>query len=118
MELIARPEAFDAKRVRVIGFVNFEFEGNALYLHQVDWEQSIARNGVWIDPPAGFESDSGTANSRPNRQYVIVEAVFRAGLGGHFGMWSGTLTDITRLDAWNRIDPDTIRIRPIGAPPA
>src|SRR6266850_7297599 len=32
LELVARPELFDGKRVRVTGYVHLEFEGNALYL--------------------------------------------------------------------------------------
>jgi hypothetical protein len=102
IELIARPELYDGKRIRVIGFVNFEFEGNGLYVSREDWQQSIHRNGVWIEPPKSFESDSGSAARRPNQQYVLVEATFRAGQGGHMSMWSGTLERVTRLDPWGR----------------
>ena len=102
IELVARPEAYDGKRVRVIGFVNFEFEGNGLYVSREDWEQSILRNGVWIDPPPGFESDSAPSSRQPNQRYVIVEGTFHAGRGGHLGMWSGSLGSVTRLDAWGR----------------
>jgi hypothetical protein len=100
IELIARPELYDGKRVRVIGFVNFEFEGNGLYVSREDWRQAIARNGLWIDPPKGFESDSAPSRRQPNQRNVIVEATFRGGPGGHFGMWSGSLDSVTRLDPW------------------
>ena len=36
IELIARPELYDGKRVRVIGFVNLQFEGNGLYVSRGD----------------------------------------------------------------------------------
>ena len=36
VELIARPELYDGRRVRVIGFVNFEFEGDAIFLSSED----------------------------------------------------------------------------------
>ena len=114
IELIARPELYDGKRVRVIGFVNFEFEGNGLYLSREDWEQSIYRNGIWLDPPAGFESDSGPSTRRPNQQHVIVEGTFHAGRGGHFGMWSGSLDSVTRVDPWGRsAAPRTVLSRPL-----
>lgn len=100
VELVTRPEEFDGKRVRVIGFVNFEFEGNGLYFSREDWRQGIATNSVWIEPPAGFDSDSGPPMRQPNRRYVIVEGTFRASLGGHFGMWSATLEKVTRLERW------------------
>ena len=118
VELIARPEAFDGKRVRVIGFVNFEFEGNGIYLSELDWRNSIYKNGLWIDPPARFETDSGSSASTPNQRYVLVEATFRAGRAGHFGMWSGTLERVTRLQPWGRIDVDTIKIMPLRPDPA
>ena len=114
IELIARPEVYDGKRVRVIGFVNLEFEGNGLYVSREDWEQSIYRNGVWINPPTGFESDSGPAKRRPNQQHVIVEGVFSSGRGGHFGMWSGTIDSVTRLDPWGRnVSRGRVLFRPI-----
>ena len=100
VELIARPELFDGRRVRVIGFANFEFEGNGLYLSREDWRQNIFRNGIWIDPPKGYERGSAPSPNRLNREYVIVEATFHGGRGGHFGMWSGTLDSVTRLDRW------------------
>ena len=47
VELIATPEMFDGKRVRTVGFVHLEFEGNGLYLHKEDWTHSLYRNGLW-----------------------------------------------------------------------
>jgi hypothetical protein len=107
IELIARPESYHGKRVRVIGFVNFEFEGNGLYVSREDWRQSIARNGVWITPPKGFESDSAPSRHQPNQRYVIVEATFHGGPGGHFGMWSGSLDSVTRIDPWGVVGSDS-----------
>jgi hypothetical protein len=104
VELISRPELYDMKPVRVIGFVNLEFEGNGLYLHEEDWRHSIYRNGIWIDPPLGIEPDSGGTNGAINRQYVLVEGVFDASDRGHMGMWSGGLHNVTRYEAWHRHD--------------
>jgi hypothetical protein len=98
--LIARPELFDGKHVRVIGFANFEFEGNGLYVSREDWQQNILRNGVWIVPPSPTPRGKRPDPRLPNRQYVLVEATFHAGSGGHMGMWSGTLDSDSRLDPW------------------
>jgi hypothetical protein len=106
--LIAQPEKFDGKPVRVIGYVHFQFEGDGLYVSQADFEHSIFRNGLWIDPPSGFESDSAPARRQPNDQYVIVEGIFSAQDGGHFGMWSGALHHVTRLELWSRATPPKI----------
>jgi len=91
-ELIANPASFHGKRVRVIGFGHFEFEGNALYAHREDSERHILRNGIWLNPPAGMDS--------LNNDYLIVEARFDATSRGHMGMWSGTLDSVTRLQRW------------------
>lgn len=100
-ELIARPAEFDRKRVRVIGFAHFEFEGDGLYAHREDWQQSVSRNGVWLNPP------NEAANSLSNH-YVLVEGRFEARSRGHMGMWSGTIDSVTRIESWEH---------PPGPPP-
>ena len=100
VELIARPELYDGRPVRIVGFVNFEFEGNGIYLSSEDWERGSVRNGLWINPPPGFEADSGPAPKQPNRRYVIVEGTFNAHNRGHMGQWSGAIEKVTRLEPW------------------
>jgi hypothetical protein len=100
VELLSRPETYHGRRVRVIGFVNFAFEGNALYLTRADWENGVRRNGLWIDPPPQFESNWGPARGEPNRRYVLIEATFRADHRGHLRLWSGALEQVTRVEAW------------------
>jgi hypothetical protein len=36
VQLIANPQLFDGKKVRFVGFLRREFEGDAFYLHRVD----------------------------------------------------------------------------------
>jgi hypothetical protein len=106
VQLIARPETFDGRRVRVIGFVNFEFEGNGIYISAEDYRQSIYRNGLWLEALSSERIDSGSAKGVPNQQYAIVEATFNARNHGHLGMWSGALEKTTRLDSWG-VPPDS-----------
>lgn len=97
INLIATPKDFDGKRVRVIGYVRFEFEfeGDSIYLHKEDSLRHIAKNGLWlgVDMPA-------KQKVRVNNRYAIVEGVFSMEEMGHFGMWSGSLKQVTRLDPW------------------
>ncbi len=93
--LLANPDIYHGKRVRLVGFANFEFESNGLYVSREDWRQSIYRNGLWVDLP-GDRPSAG----QPNRRYVLVEGTFRADRQGHMGLWSGTLEQVTRLRAW------------------
>ena len=97
-ELIDERDAYHGRRVRVTGYVNFEFEGNGLYVSRDDWQHRRYANGVWINPPRGFESGSGPAPDSPNRRFVLVEATFRADRRGHFSLWSGSLQDVTRIE--------------------
>jgi hypothetical protein len=92
-ELLARPRDFQGRRVRVVGFVHFEFEGDALYPHREDWQQALTRNGLWIQRP-------NNAVLALSDHYVVVEGRFDATSRGHFGMWSGTIDSVTRLDQW------------------
>ena len=102
--LIANPDAYHGKRVRLIGFVNFEFEGNGLYISREDWRQAIYRNGLWVDLPG-----DRPASGQPNRRYVLIEGTFRADHQGHMGMWSGALERVTRLQAWGTDSTDAGR---------
>jgi hypothetical protein len=51
IELIANPLKYNNQRVRIIGFLNLEFEGNAIYLHREDFEHSIQRK-FYLGEPA------------------------------------------------------------------
>jgi hypothetical protein len=95
-QLVARPELFDGRRVRVIGYAHFEFEGNGLYPTAADYEAGIAPNGVWLD--TGDKAGPKDLSDR----YVLVEGLFDASGSGHVGMWSGEIGDITQLEGWNR----------------
>jgi hypothetical protein len=89
IQLIARPADFDGRYVRVHGFYNHEFEGNALYLHREDFEQILSRNGVWMEGKP--ESDE---------MYILVEGRFNARQHGHMGLFSGEIEAVTRTLAW------------------
>jgi hypothetical protein len=103
IQLIANPQAWDGKHIRVIGFLRLEFEGDALYLHKEDYVHGIATDAVWIDRPASLTSAQQNAI---NSDYVICEGIFRAGKHGHMGMFSGTISDINRLEAWSFTRPE------------
>ena len=96
VELIANPANFHGKLVQVIGFCRLEFEGNALYLHREDFEHAISKNGLWLQVGWPVPENRRTMSDK----YVIVEATFSAEDRGHFGAFSGSLINITRMDRW------------------
>jgi len=72
IRLIATPEAFDGKRVRVGGYCHLGFESDALYLHREDYAFLLSVNAVILDLG---DRDRRTLGDRSGR-YVIVQGTF------------------------------------------
>lgn len=88
VRLLAAPEQFDGKRVKVIGFVHLEFEGDHIYLHREDFERGLMPNGF----PLGFRPDVYKRGKSFNDRYVLMEGTFRAAYGGGItDIWSATV---------------------------
>lgn len=98
IQLIANPEQYDGSPIRVIAFLNLEFEGTALYLHREDYEKSLASNAIWIS----LTDQQVNSSKKLSRGYVLVEGVFRAKDRGHLGMFSGSVERVTRIQSWER----------------
>lgn len=96
VQLIANPMALDGKLVRVIGFLNLEFEGDAVYLHKEDFEHAISRNAIWVDIPDNIKD-----RAKLSGNYVLLEGIFDAKERGHMGMFSGAIQKITRAQVWS-----------------
>jgi hypothetical protein len=92
IQLIATPERYDGKLIRVIGFLSLEFEGNALYLHQEDYEQVIFRDAIWVEVTPEMDRQKEVLD----KHYVLLEGTFSATEYGHMGGFSGTIKNVTR----------------------
>jgi len=97
IQLIANPQAYDNKQIRIVGFLHLEFEGNIIYLHAEDFRYGLTKNALWINLPKDLTSGQIKII---NDHYVICTARFVASGHGHLGMNSGELTDVTRLQVW------------------
>jgi len=97
IQLIAHPERFEGKRVRFIGFLRIEFEGNAIYLHRDDFDHGIGKNGLWVSIPDDMTKQQ---QDEVNMHYVICVGVFTARWQGHMGMFSGEIRNVRRLQLW------------------
>ena len=96
VQLIATPEKFDGKFVRVNGFLSLGFEGDSLYLHREDLVQDLVRNGIWVVRTEAMERDE----KKFNGHYVLIEGTFDAQHHGHMGLFGGVIKDITRVETW------------------
>lgn len=99
INLIGTPEKYHNKKVRVIGFLNLEFEGNAIYLHKEDYKKSITKNGLWVTFTE--KAWKKIKKYKFNKNYFLIEGTFDMTSFGHMGLWSGTIKDITRIDEWD-----------------
>ena len=99
INLIASPEKYHNKKIQVIGYINIEFEGNAIYLHKEDYKRGILDNGLWVSfTKKAWEK---LKKEKINKTYVIIEGTFNMEDNGHMGLFSGEIEKITRVDRWN-----------------
>ena len=99
IRLIANPEAFDGKLVRVFGYVRVEHEGTAVYLHREDYVKGLSKNGLWL--AANDSAAEGSREAAVQNRYSLIEGRFSATETGHRGGWSGSISDITRMEPWD-----------------
>jgi hypothetical protein len=98
VRLIATPEKYHGKWVQVVGYLNLEFEGNAIFLHQEDYETANLKNGIWVNVPKDLKTKLSLQDY--SKHYVIMSGCFDMNSTGHFGMFGGELNNINRLDLW------------------
>jgi hypothetical protein len=96
VSLISNPEKFHGKQIRVIGYLNFEFEGNCIFLHKEDNENGITENAFWTDYSNEIISKQNL--KKFDKKYVIIEGTFDMNSHGHMGVFAGTIKNINRVD--------------------
>jgi hypothetical protein len=77
--------------------VNIGFESQGAYLHKEDAKHQLVANALWIDLPGKAQFDLDKVNGK----YCIIEATFESDKHGHYGLWSGTLSSVERLEVWS-----------------
>jgi hypothetical protein len=100
IQLVATPDKYHGHYVRVIGYVQLEFEGNAIYLSKDDERYGVYKNGLWLDMSGEFEEDTKLYDGK----FCLVEGTFDVANHGHMGLWSGAIENIKRLQAWERVE--------------
>jgi hypothetical protein len=95
-QLLADPQGFEGKRVRVVGFLRLEFGRNALYLDRNDFNTSVLEHALRLE----LTDSQLRSSSKLNNGRVLVEGVFNAESTGQVGVWPGSLKHIVRLHMW------------------
>ena len=96
IQLIATPERYHGKLVRVIGFVRLEFEGNAIYMHHDDLKYGLTKNGLWLSITDQIRKE----RDKYTDKYILVEGTFNSQNHGHMGLNSGAIENIKRFQVW------------------
>lgn len=99
VQLLAAPEKYDGKLVRVIGVGNLDIEVNYISLSKEDYAYG-AGNSIWIE--LRKKAISYDKAKEYNGKYVIVEGFFDKDDRGHFDMFCGSIKDISRYELWER----------------
>jgi len=92
IKLISNPEEFHNKRIRIIGFLKMEFEGNSIYLHREDYESRNYQNAFWISLTDDLKKE--IIADECNETFVSLVGTFKMDEHGHRGLWPGEIIDI------------------------
>jgi len=99
INLIANPDKYDGKVVRVQGIGNIEFEGNALYLSTEDYEVMNGMNAIGLVPDYGQLNATEADLTALNGQPVLIEGVFEKNTEEYEYFFSGTINNVHRYEA-------------------
>ena len=100
INLIASPNDYHGKKVRVIGVSIIEFEGDSLYLSREQVLNGVTKNAVWITPNYEVLGTTEKKLAENNGGYSLVEGIFNKDNHGHMGLFSGSIDNITRFQPW------------------
>lgn len=104
IQLIATPERYHNRHIRVIGFLRLEFEGNVIFTSIESAQHRVVYNRIDLDIS---KEESLQKRDELDAKYVLVEGVFNATFRGYRHLSVGTIEKITRLEKWS--DPDAPR---------
>jgi hypothetical protein len=97
VRLIANPEQYHNRRIRVKGFLVVEFEGTGIYLSRDDANHLIRVNGFRVSfDRTKVPLDGPHGPARFANQYVALEGTFNMDNPAH---WQGAIIDVDRVRA-------------------
>lgn len=98
-KLIANPNEYDGKRVNLIGIANIHPEGpdagSDIYISKDDYKYHIPYNGLWMELDYDILESTPSELKKFNGKYIRVQGTFNMNKQGAWGMYSGSLEDVT-----------------------
>ncbi|MEP6690117.1 MAG: hypothetical protein ABJD07_03115 [Gemmatimonadaceae bacterium] len=99
VQLIATPDRFHNKTVRVVGYAHIQGINTGLYLSREAFDQGVTKNAAWLEVAA--DSIDAAATQFGDR-YVRVTAVWNAHELGNLHLWSGSLERVRKVEVWGK----------------
>lgn len=112
VNLIATPERYDEKVVRIDGVMILEFEGDAIYMTKADAENHVFKNAISLvldypkfgipekEPSDPEQLKQAISKAKMLKEmsgkYVLIEGIFDKDSRGHLGLFSGSIK-VTRI---------------------
>jgi len=107
-DLLKRPEKYDGKRVRTIGFWHCEFEGSSF--SRTKEENDDYERAFWLGGSSSFADKKMI--DEVNDAYVVVEGTFDTHSSGHMGLWKASLSRITSIRIAKEEEIEGVNSRP------
>jgi len=95
ISVIANPEKYNGKKIRLKGYFTYQFEEHMLYLHKADYDASLYKNALFLFTNKEFLTEQGI--DEPYRGYIVIEGTFTTDKGVFSYANTGALEDITMM---------------------
>ncbi len=102
IQIIANPEKYNGKFVRIGGYLHNKFEDSGLYLSKDHADRLMGREGIWISYSNKLTLQPKTEEGIRyfDTKWVLLEGIFQyksENGHGHMGAFSGELKNTTRI---------------------
>jgi hypothetical protein len=97
-ELLANPDVYENTQLQVVGYLNLDWEADAIYLNKSDFENNRYKKGLWVH----LNQFKFTQAHKLKGHYVIIDAVFDANDHGHEDLWGGALKGIKAIKLYHK----------------
>lgn len=95
VELIANPNKYHKKKIKVAGYFSNEHDGRAIYISKNDFITGIYKNGIYLYygnlPMQKFEIEP------PYQGYVTIIGVYNKDMKGSYNFYSGGFEEVISL---------------------
>ena len=109
IQLIATPEKYQGKFVRVEGFLHKQFEDSAIYVTKNDADHLICMNALWVSYAEKVLKEADDPRQKGDNlkyfdgKFVLIEGYFNPNMHGHLGAFAGSIEKTSRVMELSRV---------------